>query len=475
MGFELRLQTRIFIAFFLVMVVFVFYSYFHFVKEIKEQFQYYEKIAKERSIIDIVNYLEAVYRQDRAWSIRSGQDIVRYVMRNAQTVTLMNAQREIIWKMDKQSVLIPSSSLSVTQRKRHIALDDKHHLLPPFLRKADMTYEEIEKPLLYDGWRVGYVVVGSYTQNSLQPEGMHARQYLLINATGTAFLGLLMAGITSLILARFFSEPLRNLTQATVAMQTGSLNHNLQDNSGTLEIGQLTRAINYLALALKEQRALRKRLTSDISHELRTPLNALLALSEAYIDEIMPVTIESLETLRGEILRLTTLVSELSKINDLEEDDLILKKEKIELYPLLRNLSIAYEQLSIKNNLKFKASIHLDVIIHADINRLKQAIINLLSNAIKYTSSGGSIELRSYQDDKYIYVQVFDSGLGIPDEEKSHVFERLYRLDQSRNRGTGGLGLGLTLVKKIIDAHRWNIGILDNKPKGSIFSIMIPK
>lgn len=132
-----------------------------------------------------------------------------------------------------------------------------------------------------------------------------------------------------MILSHLLSDPLRNLTHAAVEMQSGNLNHKIEDRSGTREIAQLTRALNFLAISLQEQRALRKRLTSDISHEIRTPLNALLALSEAYMDGVVEVGPESLLTFRAEILRLTSLVGELGKISDLEDDNLTLKKSAL--------------------------------------------------------------------------------------------------------------------------------------------------
>ncbi|NIZ46860.1 HAMP domain-containing sensor histidine kinase [Entomospira nematocerorum] len=473
--FEIRLQTRIFLTFFTVMTFFVVYAYFRLTKEVKDQFLQYALISRERSIADIVNHLESVYRQDRSWNLHSGQDIVRYAMRNGQVITLMNINREVIWKMDKWSVGL---GLANNARQRHRQrsntteiLDDENYTAA--IITNDLEYTEVEKALLYDGRIVGYVLVGNYIHTSLNPEGLDARQQLLLKVSGTAFLGLFMATITAMGLARLFSGPLSNLTKAAKAMQSGYLVQNLQDRSGTVEIGELTRAFNYLSYSLNEQRALRKRLTSDISHELRTPLNALLALSEAYVDGVVPVTTESLQTFRHEIIRLTSLVSELSKISDLEDDQLNIEKKEFYLCDVLDDLIIVYESLSLKNSLQFSYAIDSQIKMYADKDRFKQAIINLLSNAIKYTPAGGTVMLIAYRDANHIYIQVQDSGEGIPDDQKEHIFERFYRLEQSRNRNTGGAGLGLTLVKRIVDAHQWRVYVDNNTPCGSVFTIEI--
>ncbi|NIZ40645.1 HAMP domain-containing sensor histidine kinase [Entomospira entomophila] len=473
--FEIRLQTRIFITFFIVMTFFVVYAYFRLTKEVKDQFLQYALISRERSIADIVSHLESVYRQDRSWNLHSGQDIVRYAMRNGQVITLMNMNREVIWKMDKWAVglgLTNNPRQRNRQRSMTEAVEDENYAVT--ITNNDLEYTEVERALLYDGRTIGYVLVGNYIHTSLNPEGLDARQQLLLKVSGTAFLGLFMATITAMGLARLFSGPLSNLTKAAKAMQSGYLVQNLQDRSGTVEIGELTRAFNYLSYSLNEQRALRKRLTSDISHELRTPLNALLALSEAYIDGVVPVTTESLQTFRHEIIRLASLVSELSKISDLEDDQLKIEKQEFFLGDVLDDLILVYESLSIKSSLQFSHDIDSHIKMYADKDRFKQAVINLLSNAIKYTPAGGEVILSAYQDINGVYIQVKDSGEGIPDDQKEHIFERFYRLEQSRNRNTGGAGLGLTLVKRIIDAHQWRVYVEDNTPCGSIFTIEIP-
>jgi two-component system, OmpR family, sensor histidine kinase BaeS len=519
---ELQLQTRIFIIFFFVMAICIAYAYAYLTHEVNEQFRHYDALSKERSVVDIVNHLESVYQYERSWNIRSGRDIVRYAMRNGQIVTLLNVQREVIWRMDRWSVSMsgnPSSPMrghhrTRAERRQEISnrwlygnfenfspstANNTHRMAPSqdaggvpaspsggfdpanlfeaperldFLDSLD--YEEIERPILYDGRVVGYVLIGSYEQNTMHPEGLAVRQQLLWSLSGLSVIGLIAVGIMSMTFARLLSEPLRNLTRAAQAMQSGDLSQNIKDKSGTIEIATLTRALNYLAFSLSEQRALRKRLTSDISHELRTPLNGLLALSEAYIDGVIPATPESMQSFRNEIVRLASLVGELGKINDLEDDQLKLSQEHIHVNDVLQELVVVYEQLSHKSGLTFRTSIEDNLVITADADRFKQALINLISNAIKYTPRGGSIELKAFFHDSSIHILVCDTGYGIAGEEKSRIFERFYRLEQSRNRGTGGAGLGLTLVKRIADAHSWQITVADNTPQGSIFSLMIP-
>jgi signal transduction histidine kinase len=246
------------------------------------------------------------------------------------------------------------------------------------------------------------------------------------------------------------------------------LNIRLRDTYKTKELSGLSRSINELAAELEEGERRQKQLSADIAHELRTPLTCLQGNIEAMIDGVWYPDRERLTSCHEEIIRLTKLVQDLNTLTNLEWHDITLNKTGFDLSKLLETAAEQFKTAAREKGI----AVNLDLCespIYADYDRLKQVFINLLSNAVKYTDKG-SITIAVRKGVKNWSVSVADTGIGIPENESSYIFERLYRSDKSRNRSTGGAGIGLAIAAAIVTAHEGVI-TAESNGNGSTFRV----
>jgi two-component system, OmpR family, manganese sensing sensor histidine kinase len=217
-----------------------------------------------------------------------------------------------------------------------------------------------------------------------------------------------------------------------------------------------------------------QRFTADASHELRAPVAAILSNAQV---ALMPPQDES-----EQLYRLENIVEIAKSMSDLINNLLFLarqdgpldttKLKTIDLVQLLQGLTKGYQQQAAAQHLRFAVQIpEQPVYIKADADLLKQAVVNLLNNALKYTLEGGTVTLRLLTSPSRVIIQVEDSGIGIPEEDLSHIFERFYRVDTVRSRQTGGFGLGLAIAQQIVQAHQGNLTVKSVLGEGSIFEI----
>jgi signal transduction histidine kinase len=240
-----------------------------------------------------------------------------------------------------------------------------------------------------------------------------------------------------------------------------------QIDTNTNELHDLSVSVKELAEKLEYQSDLRKRMTSDIAHELRTPVTIVQSHIEAFLDKVWEPNDEKLNSVLSEISRLSELITDLSELSGIESDDIKLNKSELDLSKLLINVLESFEPLLSNKNINIEKFLKDGINMIGDADRLKQIFINILSNAHKYTKDGGTISVGLEGIEDKIRVIIEDTGIGIPKEDVKHVFERFYRSDLSRTRGTGGAGIGLTISKAYVEAHGGNIRIESEENKGT--------
>jgi signal transduction histidine kinase len=270
----------------------------------------------------------------------------------------------------------------------------------------------------------------------------------------------LLSVIVSILLSRTIARPILKAEEAArqiAALHSSrstnrqSLRIRLHDQYKTKELAGLAHSINDLANELEEGERRQRQLTSDLAHELRTPLTCLQGTIEAILDGVWKPDQEHLTSCHEEIMRVTRLVEDLNTLTSLEWEAIALNKTEFDLAELLQVTAEQFKAAAYKKNINITLNL-IPSPINADYDRLKQVFINLLSNAIKYTDQGNitiSIEISP----KNRRISITDTGIGIPPEDLPHIFERLYRTDKSRNRSTGGAGIGLTIAAAIVSAH----------------------
>ena len=258
-------------------------------------------------------------------------------------------------------------------------------------------------------------------------------------------------------------------------MRNGDLETRSQVVSKTKEIDDLTTSINYLAETLQKQERLRKRLTSDMAHELRTPLTNLKSHIEALLDKVWEPTEEMLTSFYEEIERLIKLVEGLNDIAKLEQTNLNLNKSKFNLSLELGKIVTSFQPLYNDSDSKIYSSLLPDVEVLMDKDKLKQVMYNLLSNSLKYSKINGEVLLTLKSEKDSIIIEVKDNGIGISEKDLPFIFERFYRSDESRDKNTGGTGIGLTIAKAIVEAHKGTINVKSTLGEGSTFVLTFPK
>lgn len=310
--------------------------------------------------------------------------------------------------------------------------------------------------------------------NSISPLTHHFEKALLSSILWTSIGAVLLVTLISYFVAKGLSTPLIQMRNAAEKMAKGDLGVRTE-TLGNDELNDLGVSLNQLASQLQRQETARKNMTSDIAHELRTPLATIKSHLEAFEDGVFQPTPERLHSLKEEIERLILLVQDLEHLTAMESPQSVLELKQEDLNNVISRsidaVSASYAQKGVKLESISAAPIELKL----DAKRMTQVFINLLTNALTYTPAGGYVTVTAAEVTDHVYVTVKDTGKGIPKDEVEQVFERFYRSEKSRNREYGGSGIGLTIVKRIIEAHDGQIWIESELGKGTEVHIHFSK
>lgn len=335
-------------------------------------------------------------------------------------------------------------------------------------------YTEHVYPLERDGQSYGTVVLGYYGPFFYSEDDITFINMFNMVFGAAALLFLMIAVAMGGFMANRISLPIKQVIDRTKEIEKNRYDERIDYTSSTTEIKQLISSVNTLAASLQAQQKLKKRMARDYAHEFRTPLAALQSNLEGMIDGILPATSERLESCRAEILRLSRMTTQIDQLVELENSAMFVQKEVFDFGALLGSVASTFEHDLHDKGIALELSAP-DCQITADKDKISQVIVNLLSNAVKYTDRGGFIRAVAVTAGDSILFSVADTGHGIAEEDLSNIFEYLYRTDQSRARDTGGLGIGLSVVKTIIAAHGGQITVTSELGKGTTFTVVLPK
>lgn len=320
--------------------------------------------------------------------------------------------------------------------------------------------------------------IGTANISFYGPFFLSENDFRFLNSLNTILIFISMFSLVFSVVIGFFmakriSHPILKTIGVTKQISDGEYDVRIEEETNTKEINELIQSINHLANSLGNQENLRKQLTSDVAHELRTPLTTLQTHIEAMVEGIWEPDQERLQSCYDETVRLGKLVKELESLARVDYNNLKLEKEQVNLLKIVKTVLLNFEA-ELKNKAMSVSISGFCSDIFADKDRISQVVINLLSNAIKYTSHGGNIDINLSETDKSITFSIQDNGSGIPSEELPFIFERFYRADKSRNRKTGGTGIGLAIVKSIVTAHGGTVEVNSVLNEGSCFEITLP-
>jgi len=302
---------------------------------------------------------------------------------------------------------------------------------------------------------------------------------VLYLAIGRFFIwGGLVAVAIAVALAFFLSRrtlaPIKALTLASERLGRGDFSQRVQIKDKG-ELGELAQTFNSMAGDLERAEKLRKNMVADVAHELRTPLSNIQGYMEALRDGMMKPDKENINSLYEEASLLSRLVDDLQELSLAEASELKLVRQPEDIGELIRQAAAAVEAQEKTKGLSLAVELPEKLPpVNIDSRRIGEVLRNLLENAAAHTSQGDTITVAAKQRDKLVEVSVTDTGEGIPAEELPNIFERFYRVDKSRTRATGGSGLGLTIAKRLVEAHGGRIEVQSEAGKGSRFAFTIP-
>ncbi|MFF1817834.1 sensor histidine kinase [Kribbella sp. NPDC058245] len=269
-------------------------------------------------------------------------------------------------------------------------------------------------------------------------------------------------------------QPLRALTKASRQMTSGDEEIRVRVR-GQDEIGQLSLAFNELADSRARTESLRRAMVSDIAHELRTPLSNIRGWLEAVEDGVAQPDQAFIASLSEEAALLQHIIDDLRDLATADAGNLRIHPERVYLGLLLEQVVATYLSQAEHAEITLSSATDGDIELDADPVRLRQAIGNLVANALRFTPAGGTVRIEARREGADVVIDVIDTGAGIAPEDLPKVFDRFWRAEQSRNRHTGGSGLGLPIVRSLIEAHHGTTSVTSTLDQGSTFTLRLPQ
>lgn len=387
-------------------------------------------------------------------------------------VALMESEAETMVIITGHDFNVINSSNTVTSDKLELIqiardVDFSHHGIVLESDWKTASHLATVSPVRINEENNGYVFMFLNTESLSEMIKNVTTQFYIVGAIATVF-SLLTIGF----LSRFITLPLIQMKKVTENLSKGKGESSL-DIHREDELGDLARSIQRLADDLEHLKKDRFEFLSSVSHELRTPLTYL----KGYADILKRPNLsekereEFLTIIQEEATNVNALIKDLFDLAKMDQNEFSIQKERIHLCDLLQDISVkfkpAYEQKRV--SLTFTCEDGINILL--DPVRFNQVMKNLVDNALKYSSINTNVLVQAYKKDEEVIVKVSDQGEGIPKSEIPFIWDRLYRVDKSRSRTTGGSGLGLTIAKEIIERHGGTIQVESVVGKGTTFTI----
>ncbi len=426
------------------------------------QTQQFERDRDSAEVARVQRFISDYYANSGDWNITSHR--LQEMLERAGTVT---GSRIVVYDMHGNMVA-----------DSHVG-ESRSHAVE--WREKRGRWKGADKiPVFHDTDEVGAFTVASLVPPAGIPRDLddpapgrisgEVKRSLLWASIGAAALGTVLVWL----LSRRTLAPLQGLGAAARRLGRGDLSQRAEAE-GPREIRELAQNFNLMAADLEEAERQRRNLTADVAHELRTPLSNIQGYLEAIRDGLIEPSSETIDTIHGQATQLSRLVDDLRLLAQVESGDLLLDRSPVQLEELLRSCVDAVRPRASAKNI----SLDLDIdpalpAVEIDGSRISQVVGNLLENAITHTPQRGRVTLSGLMSEGQATISVADTGPGIAPDELSRIFDRFYRADPSRARATGGSGLGLTIARRLVEAHGGTIEAESTVGEGSRFTVRLP-
>ncbi len=290
-------------------------------------------------------------------------------------------------------------------------------------------------------------------------------------------IALVVSFLVSYFISRSISGPLRRMTQASVEMAQGNYDVYIPIK-GEDEVGRLAEAFNGMAREVSKSHAMMRDLLANVSHELKTPLTSIQGFSQALVDGAIKTDEEYRESgriINEEATRMRALVDDLLLLSRMETGEMPMERKRVELAPILEETLERFRWAIRDAGIQSGTRIEYIAPVQGDARRLEQVFSNLIDNAVRHTPVGGLITISALTlRDGRIEVGVHNTGSTIPNDDLPRVFERFFQVDRARARKGGSSGLGLSIVRQIVEAHGGSVRVVSDEERGTEFIVTLP-
>lgn len=457
----ISLNSQILIAFSIIVILITLIISIFINSSFKNVFSKYVDDNNKAEVKHLVFDLQNVYN-DNKWNVENIKLLGEDAIRKGIALEVYDTDGKLVWSVFEDEKLLSNQTLNTIKKNMKSINQNWNGKLKEY--KFDI-YEN-EKLVGYK--RIIHYDSIYYMEDDIEFLNMMNKFMVFISVVS-----IISVIIISAIISKSISNPIKNVSQIAKVIGGGNYKNKLNYKSNIKEVNELTKSIDMLADELNKQELLRKQLTTDVAHELRTPVTNIQGHLDAIIDGIWEPTPQRLISIREEVQRLGNLIGSLKNLSTFDSEISKLHKTKTNLSNFIKNITYTYESKALEKDIKIQYDLE-EAFGYVDKEKFSQVIVNILVNAIKYTNYGGDICIKVYNCGDSINISIKDNGIGIPKKELNYIFERFYRVDKSRAKDTGGIGVGLSIAKAIVIEHGGDILVYSELEKGTEFIIKLP-
>lgn len=343
-----------------------------------------------------------------------------------------------------------------------------------FGRVYDDLHAVALDPIMLDGEFFGFTVVSTPITGRLWTS-MRDVMIMFIVAAGIA---LILVTVAVFFMTERIAKPIRNLETATRCYSSGDFSYKVPELNTNDELADLITKFNAMAVSLSQLEDSRRSFVANVSHEFKTPMTTIGGFINGILDGTIPPEKQSyyLEIVSSEISRLSKMVNMMLNISKIETGNIDIKPEKLDISQKLVTVFLGFEQLISKKNIDVSGFEDLpQLTVRGDSAMIDQVVYNLADNAVKFTDENGKIRIDGATDKHYVYFSITNSGKGIQEKDLPQVFERFFKGDKSRSTDVKSTGLGLYLVRTIVELHGGTITVESKPDDFTRFTVKLPK
>ena len=458
------MRVNIFVTLFLIGIIPLFFLAWEMVST-------YNQNARSQRISEIqsqgnflINLIQTTGYLNDTSSEAVNQEIHRDTSFNHARIIIIDHNLKVkkdTYGLEEGKILISKEVINALKGNSSISTDMNDQYVEMTLPITDSTTKETHGVLI-----MNFAIKNI---NAISSELIRSATTMIITIT-------FFMAVLTFIISGAFLRPLNKLLRSINNLTDGYLDEEISI-AGFHELRQIQKSLNQMLTRIKNLESSRQEFVSNVSHELKTPLTSMKVLADSLLaqeDATPELYREFLIDITDEIDRENKIINDLLSLVKLDKSTSDISIASVNINDLLELVLKRLRPIAKQSNIELVYESYRPVIAEVDEVKLSLAFSNLIENAIKYNKEDGWVRVSLNADHKYFYVKVSDSGIGIPEEDQDLIFERFFRVDKARSRGTGGTGLGLSITKNVILMHKGAVKIFSRENEGTTFTVRVP-